>query len=145
MLKKILSISGKPGLYRMVSYSKRMLVVENIETKKRLPAYAADRVVSLGDIAVYTSGEDIPLSKVLETMREKYNGESIDDTNLKTPDQLTEFFGEILPDFDRERVYKSDIKKMVAWYNLLIKSGFTSFLPVEEPEQEGEAEAKADE
>ena len=145
MLKKILSISGKPGLYRMVSYSKRMLVVENIETKKRLPAYAADRVVSLGDIAVYTSGEDIPLSKVLETMREKYNGESIDDTNLKTPDQLTEFFGEILPDFDRERVYKSDIKKMVAWYNLLIKSGFTSFLPVEEPEQEDEAEAKADE
>lgn len=126
MLKTILSISGKPGLYRLVSQGKNMLIVESLQTKKRIPAYAHDKVVSLGDIAIYTSGEEVPLSKVLKTIYDK-EGKQIDAKICKQESSLRNFFSEILPDYDQERVYLTDIKKVISWYNLLVQSGITSF------------------
>lgn len=119
----------------MVSYGKSMIVVENLETKKRMPAYSRDRIVSLGDIAIYTTEEEVPLAKVFETMCNKNEAKAIDAAKYKTDDQLGDFFKEILPNFDEERVYKSDIKKMIAWYNLLIGAGITDFTIEENTEE----------
>lgn len=138
MLKEILSIAGKPGLYKMVSYGKSMIVVENLETKKRMPAYSRDRIVSLGDIAIYTTDEEVPLAKVFETICSKNEAKAIDASKYKTDDDLDAFFKDILPNYDEERVYKSDIKKMIAWYNLLIGAGITDFSIKESNEQKSE-------
>lgn len=126
MLRTILSITGKPGLYKIVSHGNRMLVVEDITSKKRTPVHARDKVVSLGDIAMYTEGDDKPLGEILDLVYAHENGGKIDVKSLST-DGLREKFGEILSDFDRERVYPSDIKKLFLWYNLLLDAGFTEF------------------
>jgi len=139
MLKTILYISGKPGLYKMISQGKNMLIVESIsETKKRLPVYSHDKITALSDIAIYTDEEEVPLKNVLTSIKEKENGEQIT-TDLKkiTPDQLRAYFAEVLPAFDRERVYPTDIKKMLNWYNILIANGITDF---ESEDEEAEAE-----
>lgn len=127
MIKRILSIAGKPGLYSLVSQGKNMLIVENIETKKRTPAYASDKVMSLGDIAIYTTDEDKPLYDVFEAIKEKTGGKPVDVKALDTNEKIREYFGEILPDFDRERVYTTDIRKVFSWYNTLISNGVTEF------------------
>ena len=101
--------------------------VENLETKKRVPAYSRDRIVSLGDIAIYTTEEEVPLARVFEAMFSKYEGKAIDAQQFATNEQLDTFFKEVLPNYDEERVYKSDIKKMIAWFNLLIGAGITDF------------------
>ena len=101
MLKTILSISGKPGLYKLVSQGKNMLIVESLQTKKRIPAYAHDKVVSLGDIAIYTSNEEVPLSNVFETIYKQEN-KVLDASLYKTAEQLNSFFEKILPDYDKE-------------------------------------------
>lgn len=134
MLKTILSIAGKPGLYKLVSQGKNMLIVETISTdKKRIPAYATDSIVSLGDIAIYTNDAEVPLAEVFEKIKEKYSGEVVDFNAKKASlNKLQEFLGEILPDFDQDRVYASDIKKMVSWYNLLIQNGITEFTETED-------------
>ncbi len=134
MLKKILSVSGKPGLYKLISQGKNMYVVESIVDKKRIPTYPRDKVVSLGDIAIYTSSEEVPLSTVLTTIKEKENGAKLSISVNSQPDQLRKFFTEILPDFDRERVYPSDIKKIINWYNMLIDAGITDFKEEEKEE-----------
>lgn len=126
----------------MISYGKSMLVVENLETKKRIPAYSRDRIVSLGDIAIYTTEEEVPLGKVLEAIRDKFEAKPIDMAQYKTNDQLGEFFKEILPNFDEERVYKTDIKKMMQWYNLLVNAGITDFAKKEEEHQQENKEEK---
>lgn len=126
MLKTILSISGKPGLYKLVSQGKNMLIVESLQTKKRIPAYAHDKVVSLGDIAIYTNNEEVPLRQVFKTIYEK-EGKALDASLLKDTEALRAFFVEILPDYDQERVYVADIKKVVAWYNILIAANITDF------------------
>lgn len=136
MLKEILSIAGKPGLYKMISYGKSMLVVENLETKKRIPAYSRDRIVSLGDIAIYTTEEEVPLGKVLEAIRDKYEAKSLDLKQYKTDEQLDAFFKEVLPTYDEERVYKSDIRKLMGWYNLLVNAGITDYSKKEEENKE---------
>ena len=142
MLKAILSISGKPGLYKLVSQGKNMLIVESLQTKKRVPAYAHDKVVSLGDIAVYTTGEEVQLTKVFETIYKKFEGKTVYASDYKTQDALKNFFLEILPDFDQERVYITDIKKIISWYNTLVESGNTDFV---EEESEKAEEAAAEE
>ena len=136
MLKEILSIAGKPGLYKMISYGKSMLVVENLETKKRIPAYSRDRIVSLGDIAIYTTEEEVPLGKVLEAIRDKYEAKPLDLKQYKTDVQLDAFFKEVLPTYDEERVYKSDIRKLMGWYNLLVNAGITDYSKKEEENKE---------
>ncbi|MDR1920034.1 MAG: DUF5606 domain-containing protein [Tannerellaceae bacterium] len=136
MLKKIMAISGKAGLFKLVSKGKNMLIVESLVDQKRVPAYAKDKVISLGDIAVYTGEEEVPLHIVLTNIKNKENGEKISlDLSAAKPDELRAYFAEVLPGFDRDRVYPSDIRKMLSWYNLLLSSGITEFT----------AEAKAEE
>ena len=115
MLKTILSISGRPGLFRLVNRGKNMLIVESITTGKRTPAYAHDKVISLGDISIYTVEDDIPLTTVLESVKKKANGAPVGIKAIGNDEAVREYFAEILPDFDRERVYTSDIKKLLSW------------------------------
>ena len=145
MLKTILSISGKPGLYKLVSQGKNMLIVESISAdKKRFPAYGNEKIISLADIAMYTDTDEVPLGDVLASVKEKENGElAVIDTKKATSEQLREYMGEVLPNFDRARVYPADIKKLISWYNILVSNGITEFkseAPVEAPEEEKAAE-----
>ena len=133
MLKTILSISGKSGLYKLVSQGKNMLIVESLTDKKRMPASGTDKMISLGDIAMYTDDEDVPLQEVFLSIKKKENGQPIN-INIKTatPDELRQYMGEVLPTFDRDRVHLSDIKKLISWYNLLVANNLTDFEPAEE-------------
>ena len=128
MLKTILSISGKPGLYKLISQGKNMLIVESLADKKRIPAYGKEKIVSLGDIAMYTDADDVPLRKILATIQKKENGAAVAlDIKKASPDELREYMAAILPNFDRDRVHVSDIKKLISWYNLLVANGLTDF------------------
>ena len=143
MLRNILSITGRPGLFKIVSHGSRMLVVEDIVSGKRMPVHARDKVVALGDIAMYTEGEDRPLSEILTAVREKNGGEKIDIKAISDNDSLRARFAEIVPDYDRDRVYPSDIRKLFTWYNLLTDAGFTDFSKQEEEEQKEAKEEPA--
>ena len=129
MLKTILSISGKPGLYKLISQGKNMLIVETIDaTKKRFPAYGNEKIISLADIAMYTNDSEVPLRDVLRSIKEKENAAIASiDVKKATSEQLREYLAEILPDFDRDRVYTNDIKKLILWYNILVSNGITDF------------------
>ena len=129
MLQTILAISGKPGLYKLVSRAKNSLIVEILdETHRRLPAFAADRITSLADIAMYTDGDDVPLGKVLENMKQlEESKEASINYKKASGDELREYFAKVLPNFDRERVHVSDIKKLIQWYNILVNNGVTDF------------------
>lgn len=146
MIQGILSISGKPGLYRLVSRGKNTLIVENLQTGKRMPVYPHDKVISLADIAIYTEGEDMPLGDVLEKVKAVTDGKTVDLKAFATDEALREYFGTILPEFDRDRVYTTDIRKLFSWYNLMIANGVTDFKREEIAEdQAAEAAEKADE
>lgn len=128
-METILSISGKPGLYKLVSRGKMNLIVETIDaTHHRLPVFASDRVTSLGDIAMYTDADDIPLWKVLASVGEK-EGSKKAALNYKkcSSKELRDYFAEVLPSYDRDRVHDSDIKKLLQWYNILVENGYTDF------------------
>ncbi|MDR0893113.1 MAG: DUF5606 domain-containing protein [Mediterranea sp.] len=129
MLKTILSISGKPGLYKLISQGKNMLIVESISAdKKRFPAYGNEKIISLADIAMYTDEEEVPLSVVLESIKEKEQGAATSiDPKKAGSEELREFLASVLPNFDRDRVYVGDIKKLISWYNLLVTNGITDF------------------
>ncbi|MCR4994274.1 MAG: DUF5606 domain-containing protein [Bacteroidales bacterium] len=153
MLETILAISGKPGLYKLVSRGNRGLIVESIDEKHhRMPAFSTDRVISLADIAMYTDEEEVPLADVLTSLKNKENGAvSSLDYKKASRDQLFEYFGEVLPNFDRDRVYPADVKKLIQWYNILIKNGlddFSQLMPtagdniLDRKEEEKEEEAK---
>lgn len=142
MLEKILAVSGKPGLYQLVSRSNRSLIVETVGAdKRRMPIFSTDKVISLADIAMYTDEEEVPLCDVLTSLKEKEKGQpcSID---IKKADkkELFDFFAEILPNFDRDRVYPSDVKKLLQWYDILIAAGLDDFSnPKKAQEEESEA------
>ena len=137
MISKILSISGKSGLFKMISSNKNMIIVESLIDKKRFHEYANDRVISLKDITMFTDDEDIPLYKVFENVKELSDGKAVDiDIKTATGDELKEWFGKVVPSFDRDRVHNSDIKKVIQWYNILINSGISEFAPVEEESKE---------
>ena len=129
MKQTILAISGKPGLYKLVSRAKNSLIVEALDdTRKRFPAFGTDRITSLGDIAMFTETDDIPLMKVLASMRDLEQGkESSVDFRKATPAELHEYFTKVLPDWDQDRVQNSHIKKLIQWYNILVKAGITDF------------------
>ena len=135
MLKNILSITGKPGLYKLVSQGNNMLIVESLLDGKRMPTYARDKIVSLGEISMYTMGEDIALSEVLTKLgaKEGLKVATIDPKKASN-DELHTFFAEVLPEYDRDRVYPSDIRKLVQWYNILVGAGITDFTAEEEAE-----------
>lgn len=125
MLKTILAISGKPGLYKLISQAKNMLIVETVGAeKKRMPIYASDKVISLGDIAMYTNDDEVPLATVLASVSKKENGAvAALDYKKASADELHAFMAEVLPEYDRDRVHTSDIKKLIQWYNILVSSG----------------------
>lgn len=129
MLQTILAISGKPGLYKLVSRAKNSLIIEALdETHRRMPAFAADRITSLADIAMYTDADDVPLHKVLTSLKDLEQGKPASiDYRKASGDELREYFAKVLPSFDRDRVHNSDIKKLLQWYNILIANGITDF------------------
>lgn len=129
MQQTILAISGKPGLYKLVSRGKNSLIVECLDaTHRRIPAFANDRITSLSDIAMFTDTDDVALTKVLDSMKtlESSKPASIDHKKA-SGDELREYFAKVLPNFDRDRVHVSDIKKLIQWYNILVANGITDF------------------
>ncbi len=134
-METILAISGKPGLYKLVSRGKMNLIVESLdETHKRLPAFATDRVTSLGDIAMYTDSDDVPLWQVLENVgKHEDSKETKINFHKASAKELKDWFSEVLPTWDQDRVHDSDIKKLIQWYNILVKAGITNFKEVLAP------------
>lgn len=126
----ILSIAGKPGLFKLVSRGKANLIVETLdEAHRRMPAFASDRITSLADIAMYTDAEDVPLMKILAALRDKEEGKPVSIAYKKASGkELREYFADrVLPDFDRDRVHDSDIRKLFQWYDILVKNDITNF------------------
>lgn len=122
MLSKILSVSGKPGLYRLISTGKNLNVVESLLNGKRLPLYITEKLVALSDISIYTVEKDVPLRDVFKKMQEKENGNKTSVSTKASSKELFSYFEEILPDYDKERVYASDIKKIISWYNIVVEN-----------------------
>ena len=137
MLETILAISGKPGLYRLVNRGNRSLIVETLDAQKKLMhAFGTDKIISLADIAMYTDEEEVPLRQVLKNIYEMEGGKATAiDYRKATTAELADFMAKALPNYDRDHVYPSDMKKLVQWYNILIENGVTDF---EEKEQEAE-------
>ena len=136
-LEKIVAVTGKPGLFEIISQSKGGLIVESLIDKKRVPINAMHNVSVLNDIAIYTYEEEVPLRSVLKTIADKHeNKEAI--SHKESNANLTSFFSEVLPDYDEERVYTSNIKKVIQWYNLLakVKFDFSSIKEDSESEEE---------
>ena len=131
-LKDILAIAGQPGLYRYIAQSRTGFIVESLLDGKRSNATASSRVSALSEISMFTEGEDIPLAEVFTKMYAYTEGKQA--LSHKEADaKLKEFFGSVITDYDRERVHVSDIKKAIAWFNLLVAAGMTEFrLPDEE-------------
>jgi hypothetical protein len=135
----IISISGKPGLFRVVAQSKNNIIVESLDDKKRSPAYSTDRISALDDISIYTYDEDVSLKVIFKTIFEKEKGaETISHKEDKV--KLENYLLEVLPNYDQERVYISDVKKIFQWYNLLHKAGE---LKLDEEAKEENKENKA--
>ena len=120
-LEKIMSISGKPGLYKVITQTRNGAIVESLLDNKRLNVTVHSNVSILSEIAIYTLTEEKPLAEVLLLIKEKENGKATSITHKDSKDVLEEYFFEILPDYDEDRVYASDIKKVIQWYNLLQK------------------------
>lgn len=139
MLRNILSITGRPGLFKIVSQGKGILVVEEFGTGKRFPAHTRDKVVSLGDIAMYTESGDTPLGEILDKVYAVHEGKTIDVKALVKEGGLRKAFENVVADYDRDRVYENDIKKLFTWYNILIASGMTKFA---EEKEAGKNEAE---
>ena len=129
MQQTILAIAGKPGLYKLVSRGKNNLIVEILDsTHRRMPAFANDRITSLGDIAMFTETDDVPLMDVLENLKKLEEGKKASVNEKKASgDELREYFTKVLPEWDRERVHISAIKKLISWYNILVENGITDF------------------
>jgi len=132
-LRTVLSITGKPGLFKLVAQNKGGVVVESLLDGKRTSISASANVSSLGDIAIYTYEEEVPLREVFKAMSAVTAGkEALSHKSSKT--ELEDFFGEVLPKFDQERVYASDIKKIVQWFNILAKNELLAILDETEEE-----------
>ena len=126
MLKEILSIAGKPGLQRMVSNSSNAIIVESLIDGKRFPAYSNAKIIALEDISIYTETEDMPLKEVFKRMYDK-EGSKQAISHKEPNEKIVAYFNEVVPEYDKERVYTSDIKKIIQWYNLLVSKGILNF------------------
>lgn len=135
MLKEILSISGKPGLYKLISNASNAIIVESIVDGKRFPAYSNSKIIALEDISIYTENEDMPLKEVFKRIFEKENG--VTSISHKEPsDKITAYIGSVLPEYDKDRVYVSDMRKMIQWYNFLAEKKLLDFSEAVKAEQE---------
>ena len=139
----ILAITGKPGLYKLVSRGKNNLIVEALDaTHRRMPAFSTDRITSLNDITMFTETDDVLLTDVLDNLKTLEGGKKASINEKKASgSELQEYFSKVLPEWDRDRVHTSDIKKLISWYNILVENGITDF----KDEEEQEAEALAEE
>jgi hypothetical protein len=139
-LSKIMSISGRPGLFKLVGQTKSGAIVESLLDQKRFPVFPHDKISSLEEISIFTTDEDMPLKEVFKKISEKENaGPSLDPKSVN--DVVWKYFGEVMPTFDTDRVYVSDIRKVLNWYNLLLEKGLLDFTETEEP-SEAETEEK---
>jgi hypothetical protein len=148
MLKDILSISGKPGLFKFVSQGRNGIIVESLADKKRLHAHATARVSSLEDITVFTEEGELALAKVMKKIKENEEGNKALNAKKASADELKAYFEEILPEYDKERVYVSDIKKIISWYNILHEHDLLDMVEEEEKKEEkgaGQAEGNKEE
>jgi hypothetical protein len=135
MLKDILSITGQPGLFKVVSRGSKNLIVESLLTGKRFPAFSTNKIMSLEDIAIFTDSGEVPLKDVLKIIAEKEDSKQCID-HKSSGNVLKEYFEEILPNYDKDRVYVSDIKKVIQWYNVLQQSELLIFEEEEETSEE---------
>ncbi len=139
MLKGILSISGQSGLFKLVSQGKNTIIVESITTGKKTPAYATSRVSALADISMYTTEDDVKLSTVFTNIYKYTNGAQAIDPKKASVDELKAYMDNVLPNWDKERIYTSDLKKLFTWYNILQAAGLVS----DKEDEEEKAEEKA--
>ena len=131
---KIISVSGKPGLFQVISQSKNAVIAESLVEKKRLAINTTQNVSLLENIAIYTYEEDMPLLDVFTSIFKKTEGKEAL-SNKESSKKLTAFFTEVIPNYDDERVYASNIKKVIQWYNILTKAGM-DFSKVEKSTEE---------
>jgi hypothetical protein len=127
-LDKILSISGKPGLYKIITQTRGGFVAESLIDKKKVTVNVHSNVSVLSEIAIYTLTEELPLREVFKKIKDKENGQPTSISHKDSKDVLEEYFFEVLPDYDEDRVYASDIKKVVQWYNLLHSQNLLNIL-----------------
>ena len=144
MKETVLSISGKPGLYKLISRGNHNLIVEALDaTHKRMPTFATDRITSLNDIAMFTETDDVPLMDVLENLKSLEGGQKASINEKKASgDELRAYFTKVLPEWNQDRVQNSHIKKLISWYNILIEAGITDFKDPEETSESETTEAK---
>lgn len=134
MLKEILSISGKPGLQKLISNSSNAIIVESLIDVKRFPAYSNSKIIALEDISIYTEKEDIPLKEVFKRIYTKEEGKKTL-SHKEANEKIIAYFNEIVPEYDKDRVYTSDMKKIIQWYNLLTDKGILNFSEEEEKKE----------
>lgn len=142
-LTKIVSISGYPEVFKIIKESRKGIIVESLQTGKRMQAFLHQKISSLEDIAIFTQDGDIQLKEVFRRIHEKENGGKAPDPKDITQDEVKQYFEQILPEYDRERVYVSDMKKVLRWYNMLLDKGLLDFSgegqeSAEKKEQQGE-------
>lgn len=138
-LSEILAISGQPGLYKFVAQSKSGIIVESLADGRRMPVQGTSKVSTLSDIAIFTTSEDLPLGEVLAKMFSALEGKEV--MNHKSDAKLLkEEMGRLIPEYDEDRVYISDIKKLFSWYNILVGAGMDTFVEKEEQEEAESAE-----
>jgi len=141
MLKEILAISGHSGLFKMVAESKNSIIVESLDNQKRMPVYSTSKVSALEDIAIYTEAGDTPLKDVFKAISEKENGGAALDSKA-SGNQLKTYFEAIVPEYDKDRVYVSDIKKVLAWYNILQEKDMIDFSEEETTDESEEKDSE---
>jgi len=146
MQQTILAISGKPGLYKLVTRGKNNLIVEALDgTHRRMPAFGTERITSLNDVAMYSEEDDVPLTTILENMKKLENGQKASiDPKKATSDELQDYFTKVLPQWDRDRVKNSHIQKLIQWYNILVEAGITDFQDEEQPADGKNTDEKAE-
>jgi hypothetical protein len=141
-ISNIISMSGMPGLYKVIAQSKNGVIVESLLDKKRFPAFASNRISTLEDISIYTTGDDMPLKEVYKKIFEKENGGPCIDPKASDEKALRAYLETAIPEYDKERVHISDLRKLFTWYNILQKAGLLS---AEEPEEkDGEKKLNLD-
>ncbi|MDD2299856.1 MAG: DUF5606 domain-containing protein [Fermentimonas sp.] len=137
MLTKILSVAGRPGLYKLISTNKNMNIVESMTDGKRIPVYMHEKIVALSDVSMYTNDGDVPLRDVFKKIKEKENSKPVTLTSKSSNKEFFSYLEEVLPDYNKESVYASDVKKLISWYNLLMEHNI-DLEEVEESEEEAE-------
>ncbi len=133
-LKGILAISGYGGLFKLVKQTNTGFIVESLKDGKRMQAFASSKISTLTDIAIYTEDGETSLKELFQTIFEQHNKEKLSLSNSSSSQELKDFLAKVLPDYDKERVYVSDIKKIVSWYNILVDKDLIDLEPDEETE-----------